>query len=1100
MSTSSPTRLRSAAALLVGIGHYPDGPTNPPAIPFAADDARAMAALFSNPLCGFEPDRIRLLTDAEATRTKIIASLSTWLHDAARDAELAVVFLAGHGVLHRYGLADEGYFLSYDATLDNVPANGISMRDIASWIDGVEASAIVVFLDCCHAGRAVLFRDPTQSQIGPGSQAVIRNFGFGSPTSSDLVARRRFIIAACDESQSSIESPTLRHGLFTYHLLEGLRGAADTDGDGRVDVTELFGYVCDAVTQDAQALFGRVQKPWTQATWTGKVYLSYVRGTPGATHLEDQPNSSAVDDWLRQIEGHLVVAADAVVLSALETIREQRLLSGVPILFHCLAHPVEAVRLAAKTTLKELRWARVSEQICCLAETQDEAKMGFVLEGLAAIEAHKDVVTLLDSLVSLLKGALWQRAVFLLERKRLGLTFDDVADLFRQKESPYQLVELLGAGVFTAAYSATRRTSQLKFVVRVLRPEFAGNPRVRKAFLEMSQHSFDFHHPSLMLTRDFGGYPDKALYYIVRDHIDGPTLREVLAKGRRFEPVHSVRILKEVLGGLRRFHDGPDPMLHGGIKPSNIFLARDGRIILGDPSLPVPPPNTELKRLAYDFRYVAPEAFRSYLSGLDSQPLVIGPRADYYSIGCVAYELLCGIAPFIAENHYELYAKHARDDFVAPQRHDSRLGFRTTDCLRKLLAKRPEQRFNSIDEIERALDSLLDDAGDDSLGHGRRPIEPSPEPGGELAVVAPQAHPGPNPAPSSLRVMNENSLAGYEPGRTLLSVSITGTLPAPTYPANVEQSISRRYKIIQLIGSGGMGQVYRAQDNELNRNVAIKVVKHQRAPEADRFQREARAAARLSHPGIVGIYDVGQSEEFAYIVMEWVDGSTLSEVLSGKPNLTIAVELVRQVGDALGYAHSHGIVHRDIKPSNILIDRSGRPKICDFGVAKFVEIDDPTATKTGQILGTLAYMSPEQAQGVPSQIGPWSDIYSLGCVLYEAITGSRPFSGTPIETLQQIATHEPPPPRLLNSAIPVDLETICLKCLEKEAARRYQSAQELTEDLARFVELRPITARRVGSSRRLLLWCRRHPAQVVLMLVSAFVGAAIATVIALLRR
>jgi serine/threonine protein kinase len=1097
--TSSSRRFRSAAALVVGIGHYPEGPTSPSAIPFATDDAKAMAALLADPtLCGFDPDQTKLLTDGDATRTNIIAALSSWLHSAAQNADLAIVFLAGHGVLHRYGYGDEGYFLSYDSTLDNVPANGISMRDIASWINAIESSAIVVFLDCCHAGKALLFRDPTVNQAGLVSDAVVRNFGLGSQTSTDFGNRRRFVIAACDETQSSIESPTLRHGLFTYHLLEGLRGAADSDGDGQVDVTELFNYVCEAVTRDAEKL-GRSQKPWTQGTWTGKVHLSYLHGVPGTTFPHNHADSVATEDWLKNIEGQLPGASDAVVLSVLESIREQWLLAGVPILFHCLAHPRPTVRLAAKKTLEELRWAPIAEKICQLAEAQDESKMGFVLEGLAAIEARDDVVRLLDSLVTVLKGSLWQRAVFLLERKRLSLTFDDVAELFRDKESPYQLVELLGAGLFTAAYSAKRRSSQLKFVVRVLRPEFAGNPRVRKAFLEISQHSFDFHHPSLVLTRDFGGYPDKSLYYVVRDHIDGPTLRDVLAKGRTFEPAQSVRILKDILGGLRRFHEGVDPALHGGIKPSNIFLARDGRIILGDPSLPVPPPNTELRRLAYDFRYIAPEAFRSFLSGLESQPLMIGPRADYYSIGCVAYELLCGVAPFVAENQYELYAKHARDAFVAPQRHDSRLGPKTTECLGKLLAKRPEERFRSIDEIERALDSLLGDFGEDSHGSDNQPVEPVPKTGGDLMGIAGPPQPGSKPADANVRIMDDASLAGYEPGRTLLSVSITGTLPARMNPLNVHPSIPTRYQVIEQIGAGGMGQVYKARDTALNRIVAIKVLRYPGRAEAARFQTEASATARLAHPGIVGIYDVGTSEGIAYIIMEWIDGPTLSEVLSGRPDLKRAVELVRPVAEALSYAHSQGIVHRDIKPSNILIDHFGHPKICDFGIAKFVETNDVTATSTGQIVGTPAYMSPEQAAGRPGDVGPRTDVYSLGCVLYEAITGSRPFDGYSLELLHRIVHEDPPSPRYLNPAIPADLEVICLKCLQKEPARRYQSAAELADDLRRFGEGEPIEARPVAS-RRVLRWSRRHPRQIALIAVSAIVGAAIAIAIAQLVR
>lgn len=1091
---------RSGAALMIGVGDYPDG-QELAKLPFAARDAETMAALFADStVCNLAPDKVQLLVDAQATREKIIGMLSNWLQERARGTELAVIFLAGHGVLRRHGATEEGYFLSYDATADNVAANGISMRDIARWIEGIESDAIVVFLDCCHAGKAVFLRDGSESQIESVSQSVLRKLGFGPVAFSDLTGRRRFVIASCDEGQSSIESRELGHGLFTYHVIQGISGAADSNGDGRVDVTELFSYVSDAVARDAQA-FGHEQRPWTHATWTDKVYLSHV--SDDEREAAPQPSRPVDEKWLRDVEGKLVGGTHEFLLSALEVLRQNAVTEGVTVIFHCLAHQSETVRLAAKETLKTFRWAHVSEEIRRIAETAEEDRISLILEGLAAIEAQKDVVALLDTLVTLLKGNLWQRAVFLLERKRLGLTFEDIAELFRERESPYELCNVLGAGMFTAAYLATRRTSQLKFVVRVLRPEFASNPRVRQAFLDTSQHSFEFHHQSLVLTRDFGGYPDKALYYIVRDHVDGPTLRDVLGKGKTFEPAQCVRILQQIVAGLRPFHDGATPLLHGGIKPSNVFLARDGRIVLGDPSMPVPPPNTDLKRLAYDFRYVAPEAFRTYLSGLDDQQGHVDHRADYYSLGCLAYEVFCGVAPFIAENQYELFAKHDRDDFAPPYLDDNRLESRVSEFFHKLLAKHPDSRFSSIGEVDQALDNLLHDF-DSGSGSDEGGVGPTkPEPGGGVAVI--EDHENVSPEPLSLedesRVIDEASLARYEPDRSLLSINVTTILP-DRFDNPVHNSIiSQRYVVLECIGQGGMGSVFRARDTALERIVAVKTIRWSQFGTSDlnRFNREASAIARLNHPGIVQVYDVGESGGHPYIVMEYLAGPSLSDVFRDGP-ITNA-EVARLIGDiarALSFAHDHGIIHRDIKPSNILLNENGVPKICDFGLARNMN-SKVDVTITGQIIGTPAFMSPEQARGNTHGVGPATDIYSLGCVMYQALTGSMPFhASSTYEVIHRIMYDEPVSPRQLNPGISKDLEVVCLKCLEKDPERRYRTARDLAEDLTRYAAGEAVTAHPISTLESIMRWCRRKPTRAALVVISAIATAAIATVVALL--
>ncbi|MBL8819110.1 MAG: protein kinase [Planctomyces sp.] len=304
------------------------------------------------------------------------------------------------------------------------------------------------------------------------------------------------------------------------------------------------------------------------------------------------------------------------------------------------------------------------------------------------------------------------------------------------------------------------------------------------------------------------------------------------------------------------------------------------------------------------------------------------------------------------------------------------------------------------------------------------------------------------------------------------------------------------YELHEEIARGGMGVVYRARQVRLNRHVALKMIragKFSSETEIQRLRVEAEAAAQLDHPAIVPVFEVGEFEGLHYFTMAFVNGQPLSAKLNQGPlPAQVAAKLMQIVAQAVAYAHEKGVIHRDIKPGNILIDQAGLPRVSDFGLAKQIE-NDHELTTTGQILGTPSYMPPEQAEGILDQIGPVSDIYSLGAVLYATLTGRPPFqAATSVETLRQVIDQQPVAPRRLNSSIPRDLETICLKCLEKKTLFRYASATALAEDLGRFLEGRPITARRTSIPERCWRWaCRRPDLSLTLLALGILISVAI---------
>jgi WD40 repeat protein/tRNA A-37 threonylcarbamoyl transferase component Bud32 len=299
------------------------------------------------------------------------------------------------------------------------------------------------------------------------------------------------------------------------------------------------------------------------------------------------------------------------------------------------------------------------------------------------------------------------------------------------------------------------------------------------------------------------------------------------------------------------------------------------------------------------------------------------------------------------------------------------------------------------------------------------------------------------------------------------------------------------YQILEVLGHGGMGVVYKARQLALNRLVALKMVlagEHASPQHLARFLVEAETVARLSHPNIVQIHEFGSYDGQPFLALEYIDGGALADRIAGRPwEPRRAAALCEQLARAVDHAHRQGVVHRDLKPGNVLLTAEGTPKVADFGLAKQIE-GGSGLTSTGAVLGTPSYMAPEQAGGHAKRVGPATDIYSLGAILYELLTGRPPpVADTSVQLLVKVVTEEVVEPTRLQPGLPVDLATICMRCLQKDPARRYRSASDLADDLRRYLQGEPILARPVGEWERFIKWAKRRPAVAASLLASVVI-------------
>ena len=1211
------------AALVVGVSDYRQAEIGN--LAYAGSDASEVAKVLALPeLCGFPASHVKLLTDKEANRDTIVEHLTTWLPAHSDNAGIALFYFAGHGISHPFGQREEGYLLPHDVDPANIAVRGIRMSEVAMWVEAVNARAFVILLDCCHAGRIL--------PPGASLRSVQGHSDLKPSQLASLAGHGRFVIASCSEGQKSIEDNVKKHGLFTYHLLKGIRGAADIDRDGRVDMAELFKYVRKSVAYDAAKRFKLQQEPWLDGRISEDVYLSTLVAGTDATKI-DGPGGlrlavgeSLTDSQRRQFEERFELASASGRLSLLKFIERIKSPAAIPIVFRCLADPDEGMREEARKAIRSFEWQDVVAAAMESARKGLEDHIDYILEGSAALRPHAEVVSLLDGLVENLKGSARNRCILLHEQKQRGLEMEELRALFQERDKRFDLQKVLGTGLLTTAYLAWDAAARRNVVLRVLRSDLAAKPGIRADFLSMSRMSIDMVHESLLITRETHEFKDSHTFFTVRDYLDGVTAREVLDTRTRLQSIDVIKIARVILNALQVIHG--NEKYHGGVKTSNIFFGSRDRVFLGEPSLPLVTLEVEKQRLAYDYRYMAPEAFQ--------RPAAIGPQFDLYSLGCVVYELLTGTPPFVADSHTLIPAMHVRDRHEPVSKRCPEVGNCWDEFLHALLEKAPSSRCQTavaalslLDDVARCLERRPDRLGDSGLPHTppyvpiapvvgdvARPSLSGVDPAYDHAVgdvvreylrglavgervnidaffsrVPPEqrallrkaiseagnrysqgedvtAHlsdflkqmglGGPTreatkqrrATETSISYFNEALLSKYKPCRSVVDLAtrefsvgneqVTPSLSETVYSVSIicphchhkfviENSAGsdrvqcpscgdnfsfrderkrddfapvfgapEGFQILQQLGVGGFGAVWKALDTRLHRDVAIKVPRmglmDRHAQE--RFLREARAAAQLRHPNIMTIYEIGSQNDSPYIISEFIRGKTLGELTKSElQSPKSAAALVSKIAGALHHAHERGVIHRDIKPSNIMIDERGEPIVMDFGLAQR-DSGDASVTREGAVMGTPAYMSPEQARGDSRDVTPSSDVYSLGVILYELLTGQLPFRGTAEDMMRQLAYVDPASPRMLNRSIPKDLETITLKCMAKRPEDRYASAASLAADLNRFSEGLEILARPTSPSRRVLRYVLRRPWLILILMLALML---LASLIAIVR-
>jgi serine/threonine protein kinase/tetratricopeptide (TPR) repeat protein len=561
----------------------------------------------------------------------------------------------------------------------------------------------------------------------------------------------------------------------------------------------------------------------------------------------------------------------------------------------------------------------------------------------------------------------------------------------------YEIMKSLGEGGMGAVYKARDHELDRLVALKVIRPELAGHPDILRRFKQELILARQVTHKNVVRIFDLGTADGRK--FITMDFIEGRDLKSILNERGRIPAAEAVPIVQQICRGLEAAH--VEGVVHRDLKPQNIMLDAAGRVWLMDFGLAR---SMELSGLT---RTGVLMGTPDYMSPEQARAEKVDARSDLFSLGIIFFEMLTGRLPFQADTLMAKLLQRVQQRAVAVTEIDPSIPPGVSAVVSKCLEPDVTKRYQSVREI-------LDDLS------------------GETKTIGSASSSG---ASSSVSAAGSSVLPG--------SISLADLGPGSQF--------GPRYRIDSVIGEGGMGKVYKAYDSDLDRTVALKLVRPELAKDASslqRFKQELLLASRISHRNILRIHDLGDVDGVKFISMAFVQGMDLHDLIAQQGRLPTerAVNIAKQLAGALEAAHAEGVVHRDLKPRNVLIDVDDHIYVSDFGLAKSLDADKTGMTRVGEVLGTPRYMSPEQAESKAADNR--SDIYSLGIIFYEMLTGEVPFTGeSSLQVMFQHVQQEPKDPRLLNPELPEYLATIILKCLEKDPAMRYQNAQELMRDL-----------------------------------------------------
>ena len=584
----------------------------------------------------------------------------------------------------------------------------------------------------------------------------------------------------------------------------------------------------------------------------------------------------------------------------------------------------------------------------------------------------------------------------------------------------YEILKSLGEGGMGAVYKARDRELDRLLALKVIRPELAGRPDVLRRFKQELILARQVTHKNVIRIFDLGMADGRK--FITMDFIEGRDLKSILVERGKLPPEEAVPIIQQTCRGLEAAHT--EGVVHRDLKPQNIMVDAAGRVWVMDFGL------ARSMELAGLTRTGALMGTPDYMSPEQARAQKVDARSDLFSLGIIFYEMLTGHLPFQADTMMATLVKRVQEKAKPPIAVDPAIPQRLSDVIMKCLEVDLEKRYQTTGEI-------LADLG-----------------AGSGATMS-----------ASMVQSAAISLAAIGPG----------------------SQFGPRYKIESVIGEGGMGKVYKAHDSDLDRTVALKLVRQELAnnPESmQRLKQELLLASRISHKNILRIHDLGDVGGIKFISMAYVEGRDLHDVIAdgGRMPVERALNIAKQLAAALEAAHAEGVVHRDLKPRNVLVDQSDHVYVSDFGLAKSLESAAATAmTRTGEVLGTPRYMSPEQAESKP--VDHRSDIYSLGVILYEVVTGDAPFSGeSMLQVMYQHVAQQPKNPKEKNPELPDYLAGIILRCLEKDPAQRYQSAREVLTDLEAAKAPAPVIVPKVRKPIRVVPWLLAGGAAVLVAL------------------